>query len=261
MTIRFALALCLMLAPLAAAEPVGASLDGDAEGDYLAFSGTGDASSRFVAASGTGHASSSCREFGTIPCLTASGLGTTSGSPNTLEAWNERVCHNNGLGGQNCVMDGEGNSTGVIALSIRGNARGSLLAASVFGDSRGGYLSVGGRDSFSYGLTIAGSGHAANGWVSLSLLGNATGIVGVSPFGHASGILAVAPTGDANGTVLPVTLLGDATGFIAVSPTGDARSTCFQYWIAPCLEGAAIAPQGRAEGGVVSVGDQRALLP
>lgn len=186
----FLLALLVALAPTAAADPIAISPTGDADAQILAVSGTNDASSDGVAVSGTGTATSTCRAFGTIPCATITGTGSTSGSTNVVDAGRARVCHNNGFSRTMCLLNGEGDANHIVAVAS-GNASG-IIAIARDGNARGGYLAISeGGDAHSYGATASLDGDAQNGWLSISGHGDANGAVAIAPHGRATGLVAI----------------------------------------------------------------------
>lgn len=168
-------------------EWVGASVDGDASG-------------RFVAVSAFGNASG-----GTAPTPFGGPLGAVavSGSGDSVGV---------------VALSGSGASSGFAAASGAGASEGGFVAASVLGDAsceRGlcaGAFSAAGDASCHWTVCVgaSGAGHA-EGWVGLSVLGDATscsrwgvsiaGCYAVSALGDASGLFAVSGTGHATGSI------------------------------------------------------------
>lgn len=153
--------LLVLLCPVAAADPVAIEPTADAHADFLAVSGTGDAHS-------------SCRTFGTIPCVAASGTGNASGAPNRVEAANARACVTDTFGRPQCVVDGaRGDVLGLVVIDPEGDAQAFVAVA------------PGGRASG----TLVGAGRDAEGALALGS-GDARGLVAVGG-GSATGFLAI----------------------------------------------------------------------
>lgn len=243
LAIALLLALTSALPAAAAQDPAGVAVgEGEeASGTYVAVSLRGDAQGGFLAASGTGDAA------GYIP---VSVLGTCEGR-DCVEASPAGPADAYYL-----AVTPDGEAEALVAASGEGPADGRFLSVSLTGPASS-------CQTFHLCAAFSGTG-SSSGFLAVAVEGPAdacpgvTGCAGVSLLGNASGSVAVAPAGHADGAdvqagtcnLLPTACETSADSAAALSPDGDASG-----------DYAAVAPQGSAdcsERGCLAVSDDDA---
>lgn len=228
----------LLLLPLAAADPVAVSTDGDAHGDLAAVSVFGDAScgpgvpiltflSLCLAASGTGDAgASNCEGLCGVAVSGTGDIDSWGGASGTGNATGNYVFS----GANHCRFPNEPAFMDCVAVSPDGSATSHWLAISILGDANS-TVALSATGNASGGVAFTPTGTADRG-AAFSLTGASDGY----ELGGFSG------TGPASGNLWAISLTGPATGHsFAISVAGDARS-----------DGCAVSVLGTAEGDCVA---------
>lgn len=220
-----AIVMFVLVAPVAAADPVGVALDGEAEGDWLAVGVFGNATSHGHSFSLLGDATTDCTFTGTTLCTVFAPNGDARANGGFVLVSGEYVCV------AFCVdRDTSGDNDGAVAFSTDGDANGGLVGVSLGGDAKG-TLAVAPQGSASgNGVSIARDDATASGslyvpyGIAVSTEGDARG-----------GALAIAPHGDARGLVAG-SVYGDAYGFngVGVSVFGDVPTHCYYGYYTYC---------------------------